>query len=105
MDYDTDPFLENYQLTWIFVVDNCGTFGEMDCYLGVNNVSEKNTLNVYPNPASKYVYLDREDSYVLLNAQGQEILSGKSDSIDVSGLESGLYLVVVGGEVVRLVVE
>ncbi|HEX8270526.1 MAG TPA: T9SS type A sorting domain-containing protein [Flavobacterium sp.] len=59
------------------------------------------SLQVYPNPASDVVYVrsatfDRV-AYSILDIQGKVILSGENDlqdnvmSIDISGVESGLY--------------
>lgn len=66
----------------------------------VNSVKTvaKNTLNLYPNPASQYVVLSNLRSavnYKVINVNGAVVLKGKTTSqINISTLPAGLYMVV-----------
>lgn len=63
----------------------------------VKNVA-KNSLNLYPNPASQYVILSNLKTTVdfkVINVNGAVVLKGKtSNQINVSSLPAGLYMVI-----------
>jgi hypothetical protein len=58
----------------------------------------KNSLNLFPNPASQYILLSNLKtitSYKIFNVNGAIVLKGKtSNRIDVSTLPAGLYMIV-----------
>jgi hypothetical protein len=54
-------------------------------------------LSIFPNPANETIFVDAlpDDSYFILNATGQIVLSGiaTTNTIDVSDLKPGLYFI------------
>gem|GEM_PF-1896343 len=67
-----------------------------------NKFSE--SIYIFPNPATNLVYINCEEKSVveILNLQGQVVatktISGKNESVDVSGLAQGVYVVKVKTE-------
>lgn len=84
------------------------TFGPS---VGINNKTNNKTLNVYPNPAQGVVYVNAEvgEKVSLYNITGvlvsTQIATGSEVSFDLTGLVKGLYLVEVGGQTVKLIVQ
>jgi uncharacterized repeat protein (TIGR01451 family) len=80
---------------------------------------EKNSLNIYPNPANSHLtisskQLAKGEKVEIFNAMGVKMLdasipqhdkSGGSVEIDISSLAKGIYLVKVGNETAKVVVE
>ena len=69
---------------------------------GVNNVFLENILNIYPDPANDYIKLDIEhaQSAYIYNAMGMQIsavenINTTANSLDVSRLPSGVYIVAI----------
>lgn len=53
-------------------------------------------FSVYPNPATDILYIDGgAEAYVLTDLAGRVIKSGKGDSVDVSNLHRGRYIISV----------
>lgn len=75
-------------------------------------VVEQPTFSVYPNPASRLMVVDALQGDIneirVLNMQGQvvrqKIIFGPKSTIDISGLNTGLYLVVVGNKSHKVIV-
>ena len=69
---------------------------------GINHITNKNQLNLYPNPVQDVLYINLSEKQGMLelfdiavkSVLQNEILENKA-SIDVSGLENGIYLVKV----------
>lgn len=66
--------------------------------LSVNNPELKNTIGIYPNPASSQIRVFSSKSaainnVVLFSLTGQKVMESKTASLDVSGLSNGIYLV------------
>ncbi len=64
---------------------------------------EKNTVfKVYPNPASSIIYVDGVEGIVsIYNVSGKKVLTynlSNGNSIDISGLSKGIYILNVNGE-------
>lgn len=57
-----------------------------------NNNNTNSNLVVYPNPSSGTVYLNQEVSWSLSTLDGKEITQGVSSELDLSLLNSGVYL-------------
>ena len=85
---------------------------------GSTNLSSRfdtfNQLNVYPNPTSGNVQIESSwalsnTAYIVTNQIGKIILQGNLNStntrIDMSGFSSGIYMLLVGNEVVKVVKE
>lgn len=69
----------------------------------VDDMQRDRSLNIYPNPADKYLYIQPPKTrsklvnVVMMNLLGQEIINYKNNSsnfvkIDVSKIPNGLYL-------------
>jgi len=74
------------------------------CTLGINDLEQNSSLKVYPNPAKDQINIKLNDNRVSPNpiiqirdASGRLVLSGSLSyqSVDVSSLKPGLYLVQV----------
>ncbi len=74
---------------------------------GPSELSEQNTIfTVYPNPTTTIINVEGKDisSIELLNISGQKILGTDKNSIDVSDLNSGVYLLrIISGDSVNTV--
>lgn len=68
-------------------------------------LNPKPTIGIYPNPATDYVYitgLQKPTEYVVSNTMGQIVLTGKTDnSVDVSTLEPGFYIISFNNQHIR----
>jgi hypothetical protein len=62
-------------------------------------------LNIFPNPTSNTISWNREDQYILSDIRGVQLVNGFGNSLDVTAYDSGLYLLKVGNEVVKVVRE
>ncbi|MBQ8760774.1 MAG: T9SS type A sorting domain-containing protein [Bacteroidales bacterium] len=62
--------------------------------------------NIYPNPADDYVLIEgvEFEKAVLYNSLGQLVLTTTSNRIDVSSLESGLYLLKLDDNITRNII-
>jgi hypothetical protein len=75
--------------------------------VGINELNESLTFNIYPNPSASKITIDvsdilftNEKNYIsLINALGQTVLkssfNSKQTEIDVSNLPEGIYFVQV----------
>lgn len=52
-----------------------------------------NNLILYPNPATSVVYLSAETDYTLYTITGKEVAKGFGNTINVSGITPGVYIV------------
>jgi len=87
------------------ITSNLGTVYYDNLYLHKNTVMsvssfEKSNIKMYPNPASTIFNIDAEDmleSVVLYNMLGQAVISttpnNQQTTIDISGLQVGIYVV------------
>lgn len=93
------------------VIDSDVTISITRDVASLSGVAGTSLVNVYPNPATNYVEVAAPvgSSYCLMNLSGSPILSGKfiekSQMIDISSLTSGMYLMQVENEIVRLLVQ
>jgi len=66
-----------------------------------------NTFTVYPNPANDIVYFNGTDvkEVIITDLMGRTIrkISVNENSIDVSGLKQGIYLIIIGEKTSKLV--
>lgn len=60
--------------------------------------------SIYPNPTTGVLHISKKSSYSIINSQGQEVLRGIDNRVDVSGLPLGLYYTRLGnGAIERFV--
>jgi len=106
----TDASGGEWQRWW---VDN-GTLNEgpssqIDC--GANLTEQLASFTVYPNPASHLIQLEalEFEQARIFKMNGQLVLSSNQKLIDISSIESGMYLLQIKaqneGKIVKLIVE
>lgn len=77
------------------------TFGRLvwNTTAGIDDIQTQNALNLYPNPANNVLNIElKEDTYIeIVNLLGKTVATQKLNagvnSIDVSGLTSGIYFI------------
>ena len=82
--------------------------GQGDCIpTGINSSSVANQLTLSPNPTSDAVQLSKTITFgVVKNTEGTTVLTLKNvDSIDMSSLSSGLYLLITEEETLKIIKE
>ena len=79
---------------------------------GIDFSSKENNISVYPNPTTSKLFIDlaepTESNVRITNISGREVLSipvnnRKNISIDLSTLNSGHYLVIIGKTVKQII--
>lgn len=70
---------------------------------GLESSSDASAISMYPNPVSDIVYLSESTEWVINSIQGTYVSGGIGDSIDVSKLVAGVYLLSLDGVVKRFV--
>ena len=71
---------------------------------GFESISSKNTIEVYPNPASNVIHVKTNAGfeYIITDMRGVELMNGSTESeINILSLENGLYILQIqtNGEV------
>ena len=96
-----DPF-EYFEHPWLIKVDACGNEIITDCSLsGLSELSGKNKISIYPNPARDRIFLKAENAIqhaMIFDMNGKmvhyEIFSGAQEqTLFIDHLPQGLYLV------------
>ncbi|MBM3437198.1 MAG: T9SS type A sorting domain-containing protein [Bacteroidetes bacterium] len=74
-----------------------------DCYMfgtRINETTLENNIKIFPNPASSFITLTVPgdlpiEEAIIYNHFGQKVLTAKpvNNTVDVSGLKAGMYLV------------
>lgn len=54
--------------------------------------NDKSGVSIYPNPTNEKVQISEEIDYTLMSLRGEILISTKSNTIDLSGYSSGVYL-------------
>lgn len=76
-----------------------------------NNISENNVNQfvIFPNPTNDIIHFSldgKETDYSIYNVAGQKVMNGTAtESVDVSNLNKGLYIIKIGEKTARFVVE
>ncbi|MFN6378630.1 MAG: T9SS type A sorting domain-containing protein [Flavobacteriales bacterium] len=93
---------EYLQLPWVLKIDACGNEIVTDCSLsGLSELSGRNKISIYPNPARDRVFLKAENAIqraMIFDMNGKmvhdEIFSGAQEqTLFIDHLPQGLYLV------------
>jgi hypothetical protein len=91
-----------FQLPWVLKIDACGNEIVTDCSLsGLSELSGRNKISIYPNPARNRVFLKAENAIqhaMIFDMNGKmvhdEIFSGAQEqTLFIDHLPQGLYLV------------
>ena len=75
-------------------------------YVGLNEINNKTSINIYPNPAKDYINIDLNNEIkgkiTIVNQLGQVVkemnIDGKEITIDVEDLTSGVYFINVSNQ-------
>ncbi len=79
-----------------FCIDNL----QAEFFTGINEINN-NGLNIYPNPSVGSINIDYNERFStinIINLQGKIVLQSNQKSIDISGLENGIYIVQIDTE-------
>lgn len=82
--YTFQNITENHTITAIFKKIELGT-----------NETGLKEINIYPNPTSDYIYISgnkKINTLELYNVNGQKVLQSKGNTIDISSLTKGVYI-------------
>lgn len=88
----------------VFVVKTDSNIFNAIKVVGVEELKDKISLNIYPNPVQRYIYIDgmsnKDAEVVISDLQGREMFRQKQEAgggiplkIDVSWLETGMYII------------
>lgn len=72
---------------------------------GIQENGSSKKLTIFPNPTSNIVSWINEDHYNLSDIRGLQLMNGYGSSLDLSAYASGLYILKIGDEVVKVVRE
>jgi rhamnogalacturonan endolyase len=76
---------------------------DANCVVTGVEVLETNKIIVYPNPTTNTIYWQKEQVWTLSNIHGEVMMQGTSEQADLSLLSSGVYLLQINGEVIKVV--
>jgi len=60
--------------------------------LGIQAIEVKR-VTIFPNPASRLIYLSHSGSYTISALQGSVVQQGEGDAANIGTLSQGLYIV------------
>ncbi len=66
---------------------------------------EATRVNIYPNPTRGELYLDKEESWILLDMLGTELLRGSGNTISLHPFNPGIYLVKINNQIYKAIKE
>lgn len=74
---------------------------------GFESFDNSNNFNVYPNPASREIYLNEQTDVAIYNNLGERVLVKREvKSVDISGLTSGTYFIQnAEGEAIKVIIQ
>ena len=72
-----------------------------------NEEIQKTQAIAYPNPTKDVLYFNQASAYEIYDLQGKLIMKSKKPQnfVNTSKLKSGIYLIKIGGEIMKFVVE
>nr|WP_315222017.1 carbohydrate-binding protein [uncultured Flavobacterium sp.] len=92
---------DGFNLNW-FNFSNNGTSKTSSSKNIVMEESDSNTF--YPNPARDFIYFNNEYDWIVYSNAGSKVLSGRSQLVNVSSLNSGIYIVEFNGKRKKLLI-
>jgi secreted PhoX family phosphatase len=68
---------------------------------------ESNNFNIYPNPASREIYLNERTDIAIYNYLGERVMVRRGvNTVDISDLEAGTYFIQnIDGEAVKIIIQ
>ena len=79
------------------IIDNF----EFEVKTNINEVANQRSFSIYPNPSSTSIKIDINERFSTINIidiQGKMVLQSKQKTIDINGLENGIYVVQIETE-------
>ncbi len=109
--YNFGVYIQNtgVNLNWIRISKSAGALSAKIATTKAETITDIPNLNVYPNPTDKTLFFSAEVTGAklsIINSQGGSIISQQNattNSIDVSNLSTGTYLILVEKEGVKTV--
>lgn len=94
-------------------IDGCsdcvgGSTGQSPCVVAVDPTKEENGIIVSPNPFTDVFSINSDiiESWIIVDALGNEVLNGEGNEIDMTNFASGVYYIQLGeGSVIKRVVK
>ncbi|MGJ8682980.1 MAG: LamG-like jellyroll fold domain-containing protein [Nonlabens sp.] len=71
---------------------------EFDSTLGIESRDKEIDFSIYPNPTSSILNIKMDEeikSVTVFNMQGQQVLTSTAQKLDVSNLNSGIYIITI----------
>lgn len=109
---DVDSFTTSYPGTYDLLVTDLtnGAHGTSTIYVhpdsllttGVSNFAEEK-FNLYPNPATEWIYTGTAETYTIVSQTGSTILLGEADRVNVSSLTPGIYFYVTKNSSIKFI--
>jgi hypothetical protein len=107
-DYQTFWDLDGQDGTEDLAWNNTATFGYIHLMEveGVENHTA-NTINAYPNPATNSITFDVEGqvSIEIFSITGVRVMTATTKTVDLTGLNSGVYVARIGNEAINFTVK
>lgn len=88
-----------------------GGFQEIKFSEEISSVEENKSdlaVKVYPNPVKSILYLvgaDADTRFEIISTDGKVVMKGQGESVNVSNIASGQYVIVAGGKRVKFIKE
>lgn len=84
--------------------DNCrsGSSSKLSSF-DEQNEDELPEVFLYPNPTEGLIYINKEEKWQLYSAMGNYLFEGTGNVIDLNSVASGVYLVKIGNEYLRII--
>jgi len=72
----------------------------------INSLIQPDAITVYPSPSDNGLFeISKEVTWEVFNTMGTKIREGNSDYIDLSDQPSGLYLVKIDKQVIKVIIK
>jgi len=72
---------------------------------GIQDNGSSKKLTIFPNPTSNIISWINEEHYILSDIRGVQLMGGYGSSLDLSAYASGLYILKIGDEMIKVVRE
>jgi len=102
-----DPFPTPFASSG-FDLDAVGVIHQVVGFNKANN-TERNIINIYPNPANNYININTQQAgnLIIISQLGNIVYKGNAEKginkIDISNLNNGLFLIKVNGEIRKFI--
>ena len=108
--YKEEALTNQWDFATDVVVEDITLYAKWITEEGIKEI-ESNNLKIYPNPANNFVSIDGIDAgemIIITDLNGRKLIStiasSTSETVDISGLPTGIYVISVGKANAKLVV-